>query len=143
MPSMKLAVSTKSEGPTSHHRTPTAEFWSTEHRMGGPADQPNPLQLLLASLTGCMSVVLQMVAQDKGWSEVRAEFAAEGEMDPRGFMGDPSVAPYFHTVELEVRLYGVPQDSLDTVKQEVGRRCPVHRLMEQAGVTIRESWVIQ
>ncbi len=137
---MKLAVATKSEGPSSHHRTETAQFWSAEQRMGGPADQPNPLQLLLGSLTGCMSAVLQMVAHDKGWRAVRAEFKAEGEMDPRGFMGDPNVAPYFHTVDLEVHLFGVPQEALEGVKHEVGRRCPVHRLMEEAGVTIHESW---
>lgn len=137
---MYFAVTTDGQGANSWHRTERAEFWSHERRMGGSATQPNPLELLLGSLTGCMNVVLQMVSQEKGWAHVSARFEIQGELDPRGLMGDPTIPPYFHTVRLTAHVTGVPSGELAFVQQEVGRRCPVHRLFEQAQVHIDESW---
>lgn len=137
---MSFVVETAGEGATGRHRTKSAEFWSVEQRMGGAPDKPNPLEMLLGSLTGCMNVVLQIVASEKGWPEVGAKYQATGEIDPRGMMGDPEIPPYFRHVALKVQLAGVPVDDVDFVRQEVGRRCPVHRLMEQAGVRIEETW---
>ncbi|PSR24821.1 MAG: osmotically inducible protein C [Sulfobacillus thermosulfidooxidans] len=143
MATMAFEIKTQGKGATGFHRTNTAEFWSVEQRMGGEPEKPNPLELLLGSLTGCMNVVLQMVAHEKGWTEVRSEFHARGELDPRGLRGDASVPPYFHTVILEVSVSGIPGDDLDFVRKEVGRRCPVHRLIEQAGIPIQETWRVQ
>lgn len=140
---MAFVITTRGEGAQGHHRTETAEFWSHEQQMGGAADKPNPLELLLGSLTGCMNVVLQMVAREKGWQDVSANFTARGELDPRGLMGDPNIPPYFQTVTLDVSVRGVPAADLDTARQAVGQRCPVHRLFEQAGVHLDEHWTTQ
>ena len=140
MSTMNFALETVSDGATGHHRTRFAEFWSVEQRLGGALDKPNPLELLLGSLTGCMNVILQMVASEKGWAAVSASYQATGELDPRGLMGNPEVPPYFQRVSLGVRLIGVPQAELEFVQREVGRRCPVHRLLEKAGIDIHESW---
>ncbi len=140
MPSMTFEVTTRGEGATGRHRTSSAEFWSVEQRMGGSPEKPNPLELLLGSLTGCMNVVLQMVAHEKGWAGVSARFRAHGELDPRGLMGDPAIPPYFHTVTLDVAVSGVPETELSDVCQAVGQRCPVHRLFEEAGVHVVENW---
>lgn len=137
---MSFAVETTGEGATSRHRARSAEFISVEQRMGGAPDQPNPLELLLGSLTGCMNVVLQMVAQEKEWTAVTAKYQASGDIDPRGIMGQPDVPPYFQHVVLRVQLSGIPTEELDFVRREVGRRCPVHRLMDQAGIEITEEW---
>lgn len=137
---MQFVVHTEGQGANGRHRTESTEFWSGEQRMGGAKDKPNPLELLLASLTGCMNVVLQMVAQEKGWSGVSGHFEASGEIDPRGLMGDPIIPPYFQTIHLTVRLTGVPENAVDAVRQDVGRRCPVHRLFEHARIPIHETW---
>ena len=140
MPAMTFEIETHGEGATGRHRTKAAEFWSVEQRMGGSPEKPNPLELLLGSLTGCMNVVLQMISQEKGWSNVNAHFEAKGELDPRGLMGDPGVPPYFHTVTLKVAVSGIPSTELDLIRAEVGRRCPVHRLLDQAKIQVDESW---
>ncbi|WP_242848383.1 OsmC family protein [Sulfobacillus thermosulfidooxidans] len=140
---MTFEIQTHGKGATGFHRTNTAEFWSVEQRMGGEAEKPNPLELLLGSLTGCMNVVLQMVAHEKGWTDVNSEFHARGELDPRGLRGDAPVPPYFHTVTLDIAITGIPEAELDFVRREVGRRCPVHRLIEQAGIPIHESWHVR
>lgn len=140
MPEMTFAVDTRADSATANHQAATAAFSSTEHRMGGPDEVPNPLELLLGSLTGCMNVVLQMVAHEKGFPGVSARFRATGTLDPRGFMGDPSVPPYFHTVSVDASVEGIPVEARDEVRAAVGSRCPVHRLFEAAQVSVQETW---
>jgi uncharacterized OsmC-like protein len=89
-----------------------------------------------------MNVILHMVAGEKGWSNVNAKYSIKGELDPRGMMGDPAIPPYFRRVELQIRLTGVSRDELNFVRHEVDRRCPVHRLFEQAQIPIDELWEI-
>ncbi|MCY0879742.1 MAG: OsmC family protein [Firmicutes bacterium] len=137
---MAFVVDTQAQGVAAHHRTGSAEFWSTEARLDPDSTKPNPLELLLGSLTGCMTVVMQMIAREQGWTQVEADYHVQGALDPRGLMGDPSVAPYFHTVTLAVQVRGVPKDQGPWLQKEVGRRCPVHRLLEAAGVHLSESW---
>jgi uncharacterized OsmC-like protein len=143
MADMIFVVDTKARGPEAYHRTATAEFSCAETRRNGDESKPNPLELLLGSLTGCMTVVLQIIAAERGWPNVEAEYHAEGALDPRGLMGDPNVAPFFHTVTLQVQVTGVPEGQGPWLQQEVGRRCPVHRLMEAAGVRLNESWHVE
>lgn len=40
-----------------------------------------------------LNVVLQMVAQERGYGPVSATFRVMSDLDPRGFMGDPHVPP--------------------------------------------------
>lgn len=140
---MHFDVTSLAQGARAEHRTPAATFWSTEQRMGGAPTEPNPLELLLGSLSGCMNVVLQMVAQERGFGPVSATFRVAGDLDPRGFMGDPNVPPYFQQVRVEAELTGIPETALRDVQTLVGQRCPVHRLFEQAGIPIEEAWTVQ
>lgn len=142
MPTMTFSVNSNGQSAAARHNTQTAEFWSGEQRMGGDPKIPNPLELLLASLTGCMNVVLQMVVSESQWNSVSATFHATGELDSRGLMGDPTVAPYFQHVELLVKVSGLSPTDLDDMREKVGRRCPVHRLMDKAGIEIHEVWQI-
>ncbi|PSR20574.1 MAG: osmotically inducible protein C [Sulfobacillus acidophilus] len=142
MATMNFQVTTVGEGATGRHQTANAEFWSTETRLGGTPAQPTPLELLLGSLTGCMNVILQMVAGEKGWRHVSAKYSVKGELDPRGMMGDPGIPPYFRRIELKVWVSGVDREQLNWVRDEVDRRCPVHRLFEQAQISIDELWEI-
>lgn len=137
---MAFEVTSHAQGSQAEHRTLTASFRSAEQRMGGSQTDPNPLELLLGSLSGCMNVVLQMVAQEQGLGAVTAEFRVKGEIDPRGLMGDTSVPPYFQRVQVEVLVQGVSADKLDPLRALVDQRCPVHRLLEKAGIPIEEQW---
>lgn len=110
--------------------------------MGGEPDKPNPLELFLGSFTGCMNVVLQMVAQENGWQNVQARYHAEGEIDPRGIVGDPQVPPYFQRINIVVRVSGVPQERLAEAQAQVAHRCPVHSLVDKAGIPITETWEV-
>ncbi len=140
---MQFEISSLAQGARAEHHTPTATFWSTEQRMGGAPTEPNPLELLLGSLSGCMNVVLQMIAQERGFGPVSGKFQVTGDLDPRGFMGDPSIPPYFQRVRVTAELEGVPEPALQDVRTLVGQRCPVHRLLEKAGIPIEEDWRVR
>ena len=140
MPTMRYIVKTEGDGAKGRHTTEAAQFWSVEHRMGGEPDKPNPLELFLGSLTGCMNVVLQMVAREKGWEDVNASFHAEGEIDPRGIVGVPDVPPYFQHINVIVRVKGLAPENLATAQLLVGQRCPVHSLLDKAEIPLTETW---
>lgn len=79
-----------------------------------------------------------MVAQERGYGPVSATFRVMGDLDPRGFMGDPHVPPYFQQVRVQAALTGIPETALPDVQTLVGQRWPVHRLFEKAGIPIEE-----
>lgn len=142
MPQMTYQVDSVGLGATGEHRTKTAKFWSVEQRLGGSPENPNPLELFLGALTGCMNVVLQMAASERGLTDVNATYHAEGQLDTRGFMGDPTVAPHFQQVEIAVAVSGVSEKDLEYLRDQVGQRCPIHSLVDKAGIPVQEVWTI-
>lgn len=142
MPHMTYQVDSVGRGATGEHHTQTAKFYSVEQRMGGSPDNPNPLELFLGALTGCMNVVLQMVASERGLTGVNATYHAEGQLDTRGFMGDPAVDPHFQQVEMAIAVSGVSKEDLEYLREQVDRRCPVHSLIDKAGIPIQEVWTM-
>jgi putative redox protein len=138
---MTVEVLSRAEDMTARHETHGIGFVTTERRVPGSPSVPTPLEMLLGALTGCMNVVAWMVAQERGWALRHLTFQAQGALDPRGLGGDPAVSPQFHTVDLAVTVSGDIDDAtIAALREEVERRCPVHRTLEAAGVTFREQW---
>lgn len=109
---------------------------------GGQDSAPNPMELLLAALNGCLTVMTQVIAREKGIEIQGITLHAEGDLDLRGAMGDPSVPPYFRTVRerVEVATSASPEQ-VRALQEEVQRRCPVYTLLKSAGVEVQSSWV--
>lgn len=108
---------------------------------GGTGTGPNPMELLLASLIGCQAVTLKQVARELDFKFSGFYSEIEGDMDLRGFMGVEGVCPYYCglqgsvTVETEES-----QERLELVRTQVEERCPVHRLLADAGVPMNIEW---
>ena len=94
---------------------------------GGTDAGPNPVEYLLASLAGCMNVVIHMIAQERG-VEVRAlHLTVKGELDPSRLMGQPTEnRTGFHSIELIAAIDSdaSPAD-LDEILRLSELRCPV------------------
>ncbi|MGC8783994.1 MAG: OsmC family protein [Armatimonadota bacterium] len=108
---------------------------------GGQDSAPNPMELLLAALNGCLTVMTQVIARERGIEVHGITLHAEGELDLRGAMGDPNVPPYFRTVRERVELvtFASPEQ-VRALQEEVQRRCPVYTLLKAAGVEVRSEW---
>lgn len=108
---------------------------------GGQDSAPNPMELLLASLNGCLAVMTQVIAREKGIEVQGITLHAEGDLDLRGAMGDPNVPPYFRTVRERVQLVtSASPEQVRALQEEVQRRCPAYTLLKAAGVELHSEW---
>lgn len=110
---------------------------------GGQDSAPNPMELLLAALNGCLSVMVQVIAREKGIEVRGVRLHAEGDLDLRGAMGDPNVPAYFRSVRERVELVSsASPDQVRALQEEVQRRCPVYTLLKSAGVDVQSEWTV-
>lgn len=94
--------------------------------LGGADTGPAPHELLAATLASCISTMVALYAQRKGWPlpGLRVDVVYDNESDPRGFDV---------TLHLPAGLTGDQVTRL----QRVADTCPVRRAL-QAGFTFRE-----
>lgn len=110
---------------------------------GGQDSAPNPMEILLAALNGCLSVMIQVIAREKGIEVHGVRLHVEGDLDLRGAMGDPNVPAYFRHVRERVDLVSsVSPDEVRALQEEVQRRCPIYTLLKSAGVNIQSEWTV-
>lgn len=90
--SLKVVVTGESESPTKLGVAVRDFSFVIDEpaNFGGTDTGPNPVEYLLASLAGCMNVVIHMIAQERG-VEVRAlRLTVKGELDPSRLMAHPT-----------------------------------------------------
>ncbi|AKU25224.1 OsmC family protein [Anoxybacillus geothermalis] len=94
--------------------------------LGGTDQGPNPVELVLAALGGCINVLVSLFASHHGVELKGVQVHVEGDLDPDGFMEKADVRPGF----LEIR-YHIDIDSPSDPKnvqaliEHVERVCPV------------------
>ena len=72
--------------------------------LGGTDSAADPVELLLASLTSCVSIGLVTHAAKRGVELRDFEIDVEGDLDVRGYLGDESVRPGFSAIRYSVRV---------------------------------------
>ena len=110
---------------------------------GGTDLGPTPVDTMIAALLGCTNVILNRVAE-KNHVEVRAlALAAEASFDRRGVMLEEEVAIPFPEIRLTINLTTPATDlQIDRVKADLGRFCPVSKVIRQSGTKLEEIWNI-
>lgn len=112
--------------------------------LGGTDESANPIEYLLGSLNGCISVVIESVANDLGIVVDGISTHATGTLDLRGFRGTADVSPHFQQLTLTLTLRSdASTATLEELRAQVQRRCPVLNLIRDAGVDLREVWEFQ
>jgi putative redox protein len=109
--------------------------------MGGQDTGPDPLSTLLSALAGCENVVANMVAKELNFDLQGIEFDIKGTIDPRGFMGDQSIKPYFQQVTIHAKVKtSESQERIDELRRITDSRCPVYTTLKAAGVQLQSTW---
>ena len=110
--------------------------------LGGTDEGPNPVELVLAGLSSCASVMIAFIAKEQNFSYSGVSFKNEGTLDLRGLQGVEGVSPHFQSVQFDV-VFNTEEsdDRIQALKVEVERRCPVLNLLADAGVNIEGNWV--
>lgn len=109
--------------------------------LGGSNEGANPVEYVLAGLTGCTSIMIAIIAKEQNFAFEGVEFKNSGEIDLKGLMGVKGVSPHFQTVDLEVIVKtNEDEKRLQALKDEVEKRCPVMNLLFDAGVPVQSTW---
>lgn len=102
--------------------------------LGGTDNGPNPVEYVLAAVSGCLNVVAHVVASEMGFTLNKLMIEAEGDLDPARFTGKSynERAGY-----KEIRLKLKPNADADAITLEkwltaVIDRCPVSDNLKNA-----------
>lgn len=110
-------------------------------KLGGDDSAPTPMEYVLAAYTGCLAVVIELVAKELDFSFDRLEIEAEGLIDRRGLFGVPGVSTHFQSVKATIHLQSPESpDLLPQLQAEVARRSPAHNLLVDAGIAVELTW---
>lgn len=110
--------------------------------LGGQDAGPNPMEFVLASLVGCFSVMIRIIAAEMSFSYTTSRFELQGELDVRGLMGVPGVRADFSMVSGRVILdTPEPSDRIAELRETVEARCPVCSMLRNANTRIEIAWV--
>jgi putative redox protein len=109
--------------------------------MGGKDEGADPLSTLLSALAGCENVIAHLVAKEINFDLQGIEFDITGILDPRGFMGDPNVKPYFEKVMINAKVKtSETQERVDELQKITDARCPVFTTLKAAGIELEVNW---
>lgn len=109
--------------------------------LGGQDAGPNPVEFVLAGLTGCTSVMIALIAKEQKFIYEGADFTNEGSLDIRGLQGVAGVSPHFQTVRYTVEIQtDESEERVGQLQAEVEKRCPILNLLKDAGVKVESDW---
>jgi uncharacterized OsmC-like protein len=94
--------------------------------LGGTDQGPNPVELILAALGGCINVLVPLFAKQHGVELKGCRVHVEGDLDPDGFMEKADVRPGFSEIRYRIDIDS-PSDpaKIQALIEHVERVCPV------------------
>lgn len=97
--------------------------------LGGDNSGPNPMEYLLAAFSGCVTVMVSIIAKELELEQHGVRWTRlEGGLDLRGLAGEQGAKPYLQTLHGEIQVITPEaQDSekFRSLQEKVGSRCPV------------------
>jgi uncharacterized OsmC-like protein len=107
--------------------------------LGGTDDGPNPVEVVLSALLGCMNVVVRLVAKEYDVEVHSLELYAEGDLDPAKLFGqDVDTRAGFSGIRLHLAIDAdACEDEIHQIVEESKRRCPVgDNLLSETPLTV-------
>jgi len=96
-------------------------------QLGGSDLGPNPVEYVLAALTGCLNVVAHLVARELGFEIQRLEIDAAGWLNPQRLLNQPTQdRAGYKKVKVTLRVQtDADEATLARWLKQVEARCPV------------------
>lgn len=106
--------------------------------LGGTDEGANPVELVLAALGGCISILASLYAKKHHVDLKGVKVFVEGDLDPDGFMEkDPSIRPGFQEIRFRVEIDSPSSpEKIQALLEHVERVCPVKDTLK--GVPVKE-----
>jgi uncharacterized OsmC-like protein len=99
--------------------------------LGGPNEEINPLDLLLAAQGTCGAFLFEKVAQDHGIPLTAASAAVEADFNPKG-LRDGSVSPHIQAMRIHFTLAGPDSTQAQALVDAWVKRCPIYNTLIRA-----------
>ncbi len=110
---------------------------------GGTNMGLSPTESLIASLIGCTNVIGQRVGEAHGVHFQDFAIEALADFDRRGVMMQDEVDIPFPKIVLTISgKADVDEATLEKVKTDLGRFCPIAKVIRGSGTVIEEIWNI-
>ena len=106
--------------------------------LGGPNEELNPLDVLLAALTTCGTFVIETAAREMAISLESVSLEAEGDFDPRGVKGEAGIDPRITEFRVKATVIGPTPQQIITLIDEFKRRCPVYTTLSRSAPILFE-----
>ncbi len=105
--------------------------------LGGENTGPNPVELVLSALGGCLVVLLAAFAPHHGVELKGASVSVEGDLDPDGFLGRADVRPGFSEIRYHLHVESPsPEEKVQALIEHARSACPVQDTL--SGVPVKE-----
>lgn len=106
--------------------------------LGGTNTGPNPVELLLSALGGCLVVLVNAFAPAHGVEVNDVSVDVEGDLDPDGFQGLSDVRPGFSEIRYKLNIDSPsPTEKVQELTEHILRACPVKDTL--AGVPVKAA----
>jgi uncharacterized OsmC-like protein len=92
--------------------------------LGGPNEEVNSFDLLLAALATCATFIAEYVAREEHIALTKIAVTVAGDLDPRGMCGFP-VDPKIQALRLQAKFTGPTEAQAATLMQAIRTRCPI------------------
>ena len=99
--------------------------------LGGPNEEVNPLDLLLAAQGTCGAFLFEKVAQDQGIMLTAASAAVEADFNPQG-LKDGSVSPHIQAMRVHFTITGPDSNQAQALVDSWIKRCPIYNTLIHA-----------
>ncbi len=109
--------------------------------LGGPNEEVNPVDLLLAALATCATFICEYVAREENIPLAKVAISVAGDLDPRGMCGFP-VDPRLQALRLQAKFTGPTEAQADQLVQAIRSRCPIFTTLAQ-GVDIEIAVMLE
>jgi uncharacterized OsmC-like protein len=103
----------------------------------------SPVETLMAALLGCTNVITHKCAKNHGMDIAEMSVSADVEFDRRGTQLQEAVMVPFPKVVLHINITTDADDAtIEKVKTDLPKFCPVSVVIRQSGTEIEEIWNI-
>lgn len=110
---------------------------------GGTNLGPSPTETLLASLIACTCRIASKCCKAHGVDLKHINVDCIAKMDRRGVEMKEEIDVPFPEITLKINVTADTEDAaLEPVERDLGRFCPVSKVICQSGTKITEDWTI-
>lgn len=100
--------------------------------LGGPNEELNPLDILLAALATCGTFVIETAAREMDISLESIHLDVEGDFDPRGVRGVEGIDSIITEFRVKVKIQGATKEQSSALIEQFKFRCPVYNTLSRS-----------